>query len=160
MFAPIIVFVDDYRKQFTYNIIDFLIYKQFAQKVMANYTGEWFRNIEDSRIIVLAIIGIVAILFAVIGIFSMSLQRRNRWPFVMALLGLIGTAIPSLTIIAAVFASKQYFNGTIWCGIYPLLTPVAMIICLITVTWKRKRTIDEIKAAKQAEGLIHPAGDL
>ena len=160
LFSTIVVFSDANGQQFSYNIVDFIKYERFSQEVMANYTGEWFRNIADSRIVILAVIGIAALVFSLIGILSMSLQRRNRWPFIMALMGLIGTAIPSAAIMIAVLASKQYFIGTISCGIYPIVTPIAMIVCIITVTWKRKRTVEEIEAAQRAEGLIHPAGDL
>lgn len=160
LFSTIVVFVDVHGQQFTYNIIDFIKYERFAQEVMANYAGELFRNVADSRIVILAVIGIAALVCSLVGILSMSLQGRNRWPFVMTLAGFVGTAIPSAAIIAAVLASKQYFIGTLSCGIYPIITPIAMIVCIITVTWKRKRTAEEMEAAKRAEGLIHSAGDL
>ena len=60
----------------------------------------------------------------------------------------------------AVLLSGKYFAGTIRCGIAPILTPIAMILCMITVSGRRKFLRAERKAQKEAEGLIWEAGEL
>lgn len=160
LFTTVVAYTDIHGIVTTYNVIDLLGYKDFAEQVMFHYTGTLFLSVQDSMVIVITAIGVAAILLALVGVVTMSLQRRNRWPFVLALLGIVGTAIPSLTILGATLLSRDYFNGTISGGIYPIVTPIAMVVCLITVTRKRKRTLEELLAAERAEGLIRRAGDL
>ena len=90
----------------------------------------------------------------------MSLQRPNTWQFVLALVGIIGTAIPAIIVIIAAPVSQQFLPGTFQFGVYPIITPIAMVLCMITVTQKHKRTQAELRAAEKAKGLIRPGGDL
>ncbi len=78
----------------------------------------------------------------------------------MALVGISGTAIPAIIVLIAAPVSQQYLPGTFQCGVYPIITPIAMVLCMITVTKKYKRALAEIRAAEKAKGLIRPGGDL
>jgi len=144
----------------TYNILDFIDYQRFADEVLTEYSGSMFLSVEDSTVRIFAMIGVIAIVLAVIGIFGMSLQKRNTWSFVLTLLGLVGTLIPSIVIILAVVLSREYFQGTLSCGLYPIITPIAMIICIITVSWKRKKTKEELEAERIAGQFLRRGSDL
>ena len=109
---------------------------------------------------ILAVLAVLAIILAFIGVITMSLQRPNTWQFVMALVGIIGTALPAIIVIIAAPVSQRYLPGTFSFGVYPIITPIAMILCMITVTKKHKKTQAEIRAAEKAKGLIRPGGDL
>lgn len=160
LFTTVIVYADGGMRT-TYNIIDLILYQDFADSVLSYYSGQAFLGISDGLVAVLAVIGVAAIICSLIGIITMrGKQYRDLWPFVLALVGLIGTMIPSVAIVLGIVLSQQFFPGTISCGIYPIVTMIAMIVCIITVTWRRKSTKEERMAAKRAGDKIHRAGDL
>ena len=90
----------------------------------------------------------------------MSRQRPNKGSFVLSLVGIIGTAIPSIIVMIAAPVSRQYLPGFFQVGVYPIITPIAMALCIVTVTRKHKKTQAEIQAAEKAKGLLRPGGDL
>lgn len=143
----------------TYAIQNLLDGTRFADEVLSEYTGytvyigKWF-------ITALCVLGVAAICAALIGIVILSKQRPVKWPYVMTVFGLIGTAVPSIVIFIGVLLSVNYYPGTISCGFYPIVTPIAMIICLITVWRERRRVIAARAAAEKASSLIHMAGNL
>jgi hypothetical protein len=67
---------------------------------------------------------------------------------------------PSVVIFVCIVALKDNYLGTISCGIYPIVSPIAMIVCLSTTTQMRKRNVEYRKKLKEAEGLIFRGGDL
>ena len=119
-----------------------------------------FVKVDSIVAVILATTAVLAIVAAFVGVVTMSLQRPNTWQFVLALIGIIGTAIPSMLVFLAVILSKNYFPGSFSFGVYPVITPIAMALCMITVTKKHKKTQEEIRAAEKAKGLILPGGDL
>ena len=143
-----------------FNIIDFIEPSEEFVDIMATYSGSWSVYVDEVWLTILSILAVLAIIAAFVGVITMSRQRPNTWQFVLALVGIIGTAIPSLLIFLAVILSKNYFPGRFSFGIYPIITPIAMILCLIAVTQKRKKTQAEIQAEEKAKGLIRRAGDL
>lgn len=150
-------------REYSYNLVDLIRYDDFAKEVLGDYTGTLFMVMEGSEeklLLILAAIGIGAILLAAVGIITMQVQRRNIFSFILALLGLVGTLIPASAILLAVVMSQDYFVGTVSSGAYPMVTLVAMICCIITVTWKYHRSRDERKAMRAAQQLIRRAGDL
>lgn len=151
------------RQEYSYNLLDLIRYEDFADEVLADYTGTFFMKWDGSEervLLMIAGIGITAIILAVIGIITMQVQRRNTFSFILALLGLIGTLIPACAILLAVLMSQDYFVGSISGGLYPVVTPIAMICCIITATWKYRRSREERKAMRTAGQLMHKSGDL
>ena len=67
---------------------------------------------------------------------------------------------PSVIIFICIVALKDYYLGTIACGIYPIVSPIAMIACIAAATKMRRRNIEYRKKLKEAEGLIFRGGDL
>ena len=129
-------------------------------KILSSYSGSFYVNVDQTIATVLAICAVLAIVAAFVGVITMFLQHPNTWQFVLALAGIIGTSIPSVLIFLAVILSKNYFPGSFSFGVYPIITPIAMVMCMITVTKKHKRTQAELRAAEKAKGLIRPGGDL
>lgn len=124
------------------------------------YIGNVVVTIDIQIIRVLVVIGIAAIICAFLGIATLSKQKKNMWPFVLTLAGLIGTMIPSVIIFIAVLFLKSQYMGTLSCGIYPVVTPIAMIISMVTATQMHRRNQEYIKKMEAAEGLIFRGGDL
>lgn len=151
------------RREYSYNLLDLIRYEDFVDEVLVDYTGTFFlkwNGYEERILLVIAGIGVAAIMLAVIGIITMQVQRRNTFSFILTLLGLVGTLIPACAILIAVLMSQDYFAGSISSGLYPVVTPVAMIFCIITVTWKYRRSRDERKAMRTAGQLMRKSGDL
>ncbi len=142
----------------TYALQDIISGTRFQNEVLNKYTGSVELYLGPWALTVLCVLAVGAVLAALTGILIMSSQKPVRWPYIMTLFGVVGTAIPSLLIIAAVIVSVSWFPGTISCGLYPIVTPFAMLLCLMTVVHERKRVIRAKKAARNAP--IVPAGDL
>lgn len=151
------------RQEYSYNLLELIRYEDFADQVLVDYTGTLFMKLEgyeEKVLLIIAGIGIAAILLATIGIITMQVQRRNTFSFILTLLGLVGTLIPAFVILLVVLMSQDYFIGSISSGLYPVVTPIAMICCIITATWKYRRSRDERKAMRTAGQLMHKSGDL
>lgn len=129
-------------------------------KILSSYSGPFSVDVDQAVATILAVCAVLAIVAAFVGVITMSLQHPNTWQFVLSLAGIIGTAIPSVLVFLAVILSKNHFPGTFSFGAYPIITPIAMAMCMITVTKKHKRTQAELLAAEKAKGLIRPGGDL
>ena len=66
----------------------------------------------------------------------------------------------SFLIILGVILSADYFPGTLSCGLSPIITPIAMAVCIRVVIRRRNKVLEQLSAEMQAQGLIQPAGDL
>lgn len=143
-----------------FNIFGFLEPSKDFLDILASYSGPMNVYFDRIWLTILAIVAVLAIVAAFTGVITMSRQRPNTWQFLLALVGIIGTAIPSVLIFMAVILSKNYFPGKFSFGAYPIITPIAMILCLIAVTQKHKKTKAEIQAEERSRGLIRRAGDL
>lgn len=159
IFLPVLTYQFPSGNKASFNVFGF-IEPDGLSAILRTYTGSFVVNIDAVVVTILAIAAVLAIVAAFVGVITMSLQRPNTWQFVLALVGIIGTAIPSVLIFLAVILSKNYFPGTFSFGVYPIITPIAMVLCLITVTKKHKKTQAELRAAEKAKGLIRPGGDL
>ncbi len=127
--------------------------------MLYRYTGSFRVEIGTWALTLLCVLAACAILAALTGILIMSRQRLVRWPFVMTVIGVVGTAIPALAVLCAVLASASNFPGKITPGFYPIVTPVATILCLCIVIRERKRIRKAVQTARK-NAYIRPAGDL
>lgn len=144
----------------TYNIIDLLKGDSLVKEVLTFYRGEVFWRIDTPEIIAMALLVIASLTASLVGICTMRSQYHRRWQFIMTLAGLIGTAFPSLVIFYAVNQSQKGFSGVIQCGIAPVIMPVAALISIIAVVYRRSSVQKEIRQRAKAENLIWAAGDL
>lgn len=159
VFLPVLTYIYPNGQKATFNLFSFTEPSQELLDILASYNGPYV-YIDKIWLTILAVLAVLAIIVAFIGVITMSLQRPNTWQFVLALVGIIGTAIPAIIVIIAAPISRQFLPGTFQFGVYPIITPIAMVMCMITVTKKHKRTQAELRAAEKAKGLIRPGGDL
>ena len=160
VFLPVLTYTYPNGQAAEFNLFSFTEPSQDLLDILASYNGPYEMYIPQIWLTILAVLAVLAIIAAFIGVITMSLQRPNTWQFVLALVGIIGTAIPAIIVIIAAPVSQQYLPGTFQFGVYPIITPIAMALCMITVTKKHKRTQAELRAAEKAKGLIRPGGDL
>ncbi len=141
--------------------IRFIIEKpHWLRIVLSSYSGPFVMDISPQWAIPLIVMAVGAIIAAFVGVITMSSQRPNTWQFILALVGIVGTMIPSVLVFLMTILSKNYFTGSFSPGVYPILTPITMVLCLITVTRRHKRTRAEFQAIERAKHLMRPAGDL
>lgn len=147
-----------------YNIFALLGTSDFAQVVFGDYTGTFLKGFPYETIELytklLVAVGAGAIVLALVGINSMSKQYESNTPFILTLLGLVGTAIPSITLIVLYTMSAEQFMGTISLGPYAVVTPLAMICACMAVTARHRMTAEEARLQREASAYIRPAGDL
>lgn len=159
LFLPVLTYRYSGGGTVNFNVLSFLEPGELTF-VLEQYTGPWETNVDSTVATMLAALAVLSIVAAFVGVITMSMQRSNRWQFVLALVGIIGTAIPSLLIFAAVLLSRDYFPGSFLLGAYPIVTPVSMVVCMIMVTRKHKLTQAEREAQRQARQYIRRGGDL
>lgn len=159
IFLPVLSYEYPNGQSVAFNVFDFVEPDELSQ-ILFTYSGSLRMGVDPVVVVILAIAAVLSIIAAFVGVITMSRQRPNTWQFVLALVGIIGTAIPSVLIFLAVILSKNYFPGTFSFGVYPIITPIAMVLCMITVTKKHRKTQAEIRAAEKAKGLIRRGGDL
>lgn len=159
MFAGVISYTTADGTTKMYAIQNLMDGQTFSKEVLHEYTGNLVLDIGPWALTALCILGVGAIAAALAGILIMQKQRPVKWPFVMTVIGVIGTAIPALLILYAVIISVNYFPGEISVGFYPIVTPIAVAFCLYIVIRERKRVLKASAAIKQ-NAYIHPAGDL
>lgn len=145
---------------FSYNIIDLLTGDRFVREVLTYYGGEVFWRIDTLDVFTMAVLVIVSQIASLVGICTMRSQYHRRWQFIMTLAGLIGTAFPSLLIFFAVNQSQKGFPGVLQCGIAPVIMPVAAMISMMAVVYRRSSVKREIQQRVRMEKLIWTAGDL
>lgn len=160
VFLPVLTYIYPSGREVSFNLFGFTQPSEDLLNILASYDGPYQMYVDKIWITILAVLAVMAIIAAFVGVITMSLQRPNTWQFVLALVGIIGTAIPAIIVIIAAPVSQQFLPGTFRFGVYPIITPIAMVMCMITVTKKHKRTQAEIRAAEKAKGLIRPGGDL
>lgn len=149
LFFPILTYTYPSGSKQSFNLIGFMNPQAFG-KVLNQYTGPYKLIIDRQYIPVLAAVALLAIAAAFVGVITMSAQRSNRWQFVMAMAGLIGTVIPSVALFIVVLSSVHDFPGSFQFGAYPVITLISMGICIFMVTRKRKLTKEEIIAEQIA----------
>lgn len=165
LLLPIISYSSEDSVEFEhYNIIRLVNNDEFVETVFGEYTGEFLRDVSDQDaaiyVLILCGIGVVAIVFAFVGIRSMTKQFESKTPFRLTICGLIGTAIPSVVLIIMYLISKDQYLGEMKLGAYIVITPIAMVIACMAVTSKYRMTVQEMKIYAEAKNYIRPAGDL
>ena len=159
LFLPVLIYEYPNGQTATFNVLSFVSPDELSS-ILLTYSGSVFFQVDPVVAVILAAAAVLSIVAAFVGVITMSRQRPNTWQFVLALAGMIGTAIPSVLVFLAVILSKNYFPGTFRFGVYPIITPIAMVLCMITVTRKHRKTQAELRAAELAKGLICRGGDL
>ena len=164
LFLPILVIQYSGGRQEFYNILRLFRFSDFTDNVLSNYTGVFFRemseNAASSITLLLAATGVVAIVLAFTGILSMNKQYESVWPFVLAIVGLVCTAVPALSILIIVLVFKAYFLCGITAGAYVYITPLAMVASCAAVTARHRLSQKERRLKAMAAHYIRPAGDL
>ena len=147
-----------------YNIFKLFRPDDLIHTVFREYQGSFLRSMSNSSIgvwvVILSVLGIAAIVLAFVGIGSMAKQYESAWPFLLAIFGLVGTAIPSLVLLILFLFSMHQYAGTMYLGAYIFVTPIAMIIACLTVTAKHRMSREEARIQAEARAYIRPAGDL
>lgn len=145
----------------TFSLIDFLVdAKELGSFVFHEFTGESLVNYHPWQLFVLIALGTVAIVFAFAGLLKLSKQTDNKTSYILTMIGLLITMAPSVVLFIEFTLLKDRYLGTVSCGIYPIVSPIAMIICIAAATKMRRRNIEYRKKLKEAEGLIFRGGDL
>lgn len=160
LFTSIISYTNVQGVQFHYSIIGLLQGDNFSDTVLTQYYGPVLWNMVGSTVSILSVLFIASLICSIIGLFTLRAQRPNKWNFRLTIIGLIGTTFPSFMVILAVILSGNYFNGSIMCGISPIITPIAMAFCIRVVFRRRNKVIQQLQAEMKAKGLIWNAGDL
>lgn len=160
-FTTIVAYTNRLGVHRAFSLIDFLTdARGFGNFVFNEYTGKTVWTYNASQLFLLIALGAAAVVCAFVGLMRLSKQTDNRLSFALTLFGLIGTMAPSLAIFICIVALKDHYLGTISCGIYPIVSPVAMLVCITAATQMRRRNIEYRKKLKEAEGLIFRGGDL
>lgn len=167
LLIPVLTYVDPSGVRQGYNIFGLLglaPVPPLSVFVFAHYEGTFLRGVAFETIstlaVVLCVIGVAAIVMALVGVWSMSKQYESETPYHLARFGIVGTAIPSLTLLVLFLLSFSSFPGTMTLGPYVLWTPLAMLFAWRTVTARHRLTQEEAAAKAAAEAYIRPAGDL
>jgi ABC-type dipeptide/oligopeptide/nickel transport system permease component len=160
MFLPVLTYVYPEGISVSFDVIDFVNPPDELVEILSSYSGPFYLAVDRIWSTVLAFLAIASIVVAFVGVITISMQRPNTWQLIMTVAGLVGTAIPSILIFLAVCLSTVYFSGTFQFGVYPLVTPIAMALCIITVIKQYRRTRKRQKAQEAVKHLIRPAGDL
>ncbi len=164
---PVISYLDPSGVYQAYNVFGLLglsNVEPLSTFVFADYEGTFLKGVSFEAITAMAaalcLLGVLAIVAALTGIFSMSKQYESEKPYRRARFGLVGTAIPALTLLVLYLFSFSQFPGVMWLGPYVFVTPVAMLLALRAVTARHRLSKEEAEARKIASAYIRPAGDL
>lgn len=160
LFTSIITYTAPSGVATPYSLLDLLQGTEFRDNVLSQYRGPVLWSMGGSTVSVLAFIAVAALVCAIVGLVTLRAQRPNKWNFVLTIVGLIGTSFPSFLVILAVVLSGDYFNGSISCGVSPVITPVAMVICIYVVIRRRNKVLEQLRMEMEAKGMIWQAGDL
>ena len=160
-FTTIVGYTNSSGEHRSYSIIDFLSDAEgFGFFVFNEYKGIVFAKYEPWQLFALIALGAAAIVCAFVGLKRLSKQTDNQISYVLTIIGLIGTMAPSVIIFICIVALKDNYLGTISCGIYPIVSPIAMIVCIAAAAKMRKRNVEYRRKLKEADGLIFRGGDL
>ena len=160
-FTTIVGYTNSSGTHRSFSLVDLLSDAEgFGSFVFDEYMGKAYAQYQPWQIFALIALGTAAIACAFVGLKRLSKQTDNRTSFVLTIIGLVGTMAPSVIIFICIVSLKGNYMGTISCGIYPVMSPVAMVICIFAVTRMRRRNIEYRKKLKEAEGLIFKGGDL
>lgn len=132
----------------------------FDRFALEEYIGIVYWDLNSSVIHNYIWLPIISFIFAFLGLFQLSQQKTNIASIVLSILGMIGTCIPSLVIVLCIWLLGKDFEGKISFGFYPIVAPLAMIVCIITATYTFRQNIRYKKKLKETGNLIFRGGDL
>ena len=146
----------------TFTIIDFLSSNGngFDDFVSSEYTGRVLWTVDISVVRVFVVIGTIAFACAIVGLMKISKQKENTASFVLTVLGLVGIMAPSLLMLIVIVIMGGNYKGSVSCGVFPIISPIAMIICITAATQMHRKNKEYKKRLKEAEGMIFRGGDL
>lgn len=146
----------------SFTLLDFLSNNGngFDSFVSREYVGKIYWVIRMPTIRIFIFIGITAVICAFIGLSLISKQKENKASFILTLLGLLGTMAPALLIFSCIVVLKDNYLGNISFGLYPIVSPIAMLVCIAAATEMHRKNNEYKKKLKEANGLIFRAGDL
>lgn len=160
-FTTIVEYTNSFGVHRTFSLIDFLTDAQgFGEFVFNEYMGKAYWVYNSAQLFALIALGAAAVVCALVGLSRLSKQTDNKLSFVLTILGLVGTMAPSLFIFVCIVALKDSYLGTISCGIYPVVSPIAMVVCIIAATQMHRKNVEYRRKLKEADGLIYRGGDL
>lgn len=155
LLTPIITYRPTGGELYQFNIIDLLCDPEsFEYTVLRQYNGPVVWRITGEISAVLAVIAVAAVLCAVIGLVTLKAQRPNTWQFILTIVGLVGVAVPSEVLLVCILGFGWYFDGSIGFGPAPIITPIAMLVCIAAVVRRKNRVAEEIRRELEAEGMI------
>lgn len=144
----------------SFTLLDIMLSSDFESFVMLEYHGSIDWDIDIVFVRVVAVVAIIAVLCAAVGLKLLSDQSESSKPFALTLIGLIGTMIPSLLLLICIVVLKNDYVGIISCGIYPVVSPIAMLISIYAAAQVHRKNIEYHKKLNNAKGLIYRGGDL
>lgn len=163
-FTTIVGYTNANGEHRNFSLVDFLSPNGngFDAFVSHEYIGKVYWDIDISIIHVFVVIGIMAFICAAVGLSIISRQKENTLSFALTILGLVGTMAPSVLILICIVALRGDYEGTIHCGIYPIVSPIAMLVCIFATMQTHRRNVEFKRKLDDAmaKGLISRAGDL
>lgn len=151
MLLPVLTYELNGREIASFNVLDVAGQSLELTAILSTYTGELSLDIDPWVATLLAVLAGASVVAAFAGVITVSAQRPNRWQYLMAMTGLVGTLIPSVVIYVILILSLRYFPGTFRCGVYPIVTPIAMCICVYMVTHRYRHSRAQLYAQMAAE---------
>ena len=158
-FLPVLSYRTQDGQVYRYNLIQLIQGGDFTRQVLYGYTDTVYWEINEAWVTAIAVISVLSLLCAVIGLFTLRQQRPNIMQFWLTMVGLAGTSLPALLVLFAVLVFQKGFPGTLSIGLYPVIAPVAAIICVAAVYRRKNKYQEELRRELQARGKIWQAGE-
>lgn len=160
VFAPILIYVYPDGNQLSLDLGGFLNPSEALLDILTSYSGPISTEITIVLFALLGVLVFFSIVAAAAGIILIGLRFVETWQFVLAMAGMAGIAMPPIVIMIMVLLSQEYLPGYFMPGVFPMITPIAIALCMVFVAQKYKRTKLEIWVSKSANGLMCSGGDL
>lgn len=158
-FLPVLSYRTQDGQVYRYNLIQLIQGGDFTRQVLYGYTDTVYWEINEAWVTAFAVISVLSLLCAVIGLFTLRQQRPNIMQFWLTMVGLAGTSLPALLVLFAVLVFQKGFPGTLSIGLYPVIAPVAAIISVAAVYRRKNKYQEELRRELQARGKIWQAGE-
>ena len=160
LFLPIFT-CENYEGVKGFNILDLVSSNgEFQQYVIDSYYGPLVFKLESGTVSILVVIGVLALLCAIIGLVTLKAQRPNTKNFILTIIGLIGISIPSLIAIICVVKYGQYYMYGLSLGIAPIISPIAILISISAVIRRKNKVAEEMRKEAEQKGLMWQVKDL
>ncbi len=162
VFTTVVRYTNSRGARRTFSIFDFLSPggNGFDKFVSSEYKGRIVYIIDIHTIRVLVVIAILSIVCAFVGLLLISKQRENGISFTLTVIALVGTMILSVLILIIIGIQKHQYLGRISSGIYPVVSPITMAICIVKAAYMHYKNVSERRRIDELHGLIQRGGDL